>query len=100
MHPGAILLEEFIEPLGLTQRTVAASIDVPEWLVDELVRGRRRVDAETALRLGRYLGTTAEFWMHLQGYFDLELERGALAEALSAIVPLRREPVAASGPQA
>ena len=81
-HPGEMLLREFLEPLGLTQRDIAAGIGVPYQRVNELVNGRRGVTPSTALRLARYLGTSAEVWLNLQLRWDLfhaeRLEAGAL----------------------
>jgi addiction module HigA family antidote len=74
-HPGKILLSEFIEPLGLSARALAAILDVPPNRLTELIKGRRGVTADTALRLSRYFGTTPEFWMNLQSAHDLSLAR-------------------------
>ena len=70
-HPGAMLLLEFLNPLGLSQRDLAAGIHVPYQRVNDLVNGRRGVTPSTALRLSRYLGTSADFWMNLQLRWDL-----------------------------
>jgi len=70
-HPGVMLLEEFLKPLGLTQRDLAVVIRVPYQRVNELVNGRRGVTASTALRLARYFGNTPEFWLSLQYRWDL-----------------------------
>jgi addiction module HigA family antidote len=70
-HPGEILLYEFMEPLGLSARALAAILDVPPNRLTELIKGRRGVTADTALRLSRYFGTTPEFWMNLQAAHDL-----------------------------
>ncbi|MCS5497329.1 HigA family addiction module antitoxin [Cnuibacter physcomitrellae] len=87
--PGEVLLEEFIEPLGITQHRLAVAIAVPPRRINEIVHGKRRITADTALRLGRYFGTTAQFWVNLQSHFDLEVERDALGSALDDIRPLR-----------
>jgi addiction module HigA family antidote len=89
IHPGEILLEEFIEPLGVTQNRVAVAIAVPPRRINEIVHGKRRITADTALRLGRYFGTSAQFWINLQSHYDLELEVDALGDSLDAIQPLR-----------
>lgn len=89
VHPGEILLEEFIEPLGITQNRVAVAIGVPPRRINEIVHGKRRVSVDTALRLGRYFGTTAQFWINLQTHYDLEVEMDALGNSLDAIEPLR-----------
>lgn len=89
IHPGEVLLEEFIEPLGVTQHHVAVAVGVPPRRINEIVHGKRRITADTALRLARYFGTTDRFWLNLQVRFDLEAERDRLGPALDAIKPLR-----------
>ncbi len=69
--PGEILLEEFMKPLGIGQNRLARDIDIPVSRVAEIVKGKRSVTADTALRLGEYFGTSAEFWLNLQAGFDL-----------------------------
>ncbi|RLP76393.1 addiction module antidote protein, HigA family [Mycetocola tolaasinivorans] len=90
VHPGEILLDEFIVPLGITQNRLVVAVGVPARRINEIVHGKRRITADTALRLGRYLGNSAQFWINLQTHYDLELERDALAETLEAIQPLQR----------
>jgi addiction module HigA family antidote len=75
VHPGEILREEFLVPLGLSANALAIAIGVPATRVNEIVNERRGITGDTALRLGRYFHMTAEFWMGLQGDFDLELVR-------------------------
>ena len=75
IHPGEILREEFLVPLGLSANALAIAIGVPATRVNEIVNERRGITGDTALRLGRYFHMTAEFWMGLQGDFDLELVR-------------------------
>jgi len=70
-HPGEVLREEFMKPLGLSSRALAASLQVPVNRISEIVRGRRDVSADTAVRLARYFGTTHEFWLNLQTGHDL-----------------------------
>ncbi|MGS2808949.1 HigA family addiction module antitoxin [Nocardia sp. MW-W600-9] len=89
VHPGEVLMEDFIEPLGITQHRVAVAIGVPPRRINEIVHGKRRITADTALRLGRYFGTSDLFWLNLQNRHDLEIERDAIGEALAAIQPLR-----------
>jgi antitoxin HigA-1 len=89
IHPGEVLMEDFIEPLGITQHKVAVAIDVPPRRINEIVHGKRRITADTALRLARYFGTTDLFWINLQNRYDLEIERDALGESLDRIEPLR-----------
>ena len=74
IHPGEILLEDFMKPLKLSQYRVAKDIGVPPRRINEIVHGKRAVTADTALRLSKYLGTTAEFWLNLQTRHDLEGE--------------------------
>lgn len=73
--PGEILLEEFMNPLGISQNQLARDIDVPPGRINEIIKGRRTITADTALRLGKYFGTTAERWMNLQTDHDLRLAR-------------------------
>jgi antitoxin HigA-1 len=89
IHPGEVLFEDFIEPLGVTQHSVAIAVGVPPRRINEIVHGKRRVSADTALRLARYFGTTDRFWLNLQARYDLEVERDRLGSALEAITPLR-----------
>ncbi len=88
IHPGEVLLEEFLEPLGVTQHRLAVSIGVPPRRINEIVHGKRRITADTALRLARYFGTTDRFWLNLQTRFDLEVEKDNLGDKLEAIRPL------------
>ena len=78
IHPGEILLEEFLKPLGLSQYRLAKGISVPPRRINEIVHGKRSVSADTALRLGRYFGTSARFWLNLQAHYDLDLAADAL----------------------
>jgi addiction module HigA family antidote len=89
IHPGEVLMQDFIEPLGITQHKVAVAIGVPPRRINEIVHGKRRVTADTALRLSRYFGTTDLFWVNLQNRYDLEVERDALGDSLDRIQPLR-----------
>jgi len=79
IHPGETLREDFLKPLGLTANRLAIALQVPVTRVNDIVRGKRAITADTALRLGVYFGTTPQFWMNLQANYDLELvedERG------------------------
>ena len=89
IHPGEVLMDDFISPLGITQHKVAVAIGVPPRRINEIVHGKRRVTADTALRLARYFGTSELFWANLQNRYDLEIERDALGEALHRIDPLQ-----------
>lgn len=89
IHPGEVLLEEYLEQLGVTQHRLAVAINVPPRRINEIVHGKRRITADTALRLARYFGTTERFWLNLQGRHDLEVEKDRLVGVLDAIEPLR-----------
>ena len=77
IHPGEILLEEFLKPLEITQYRIAKDICVPARRINEIVHGDRGISADTALRFAKYFGTTPEFWIHLQSHYDLLVERKA-----------------------
>jgi addiction module HigA family antidote len=89
IHPGEVLMEDFIGPLGITQHRVAVAIGVPPRRINEIVHGKRRITADTALRLSRYFGTSDLFWINLQNRYDLEAEKDALGDSLDRIQPLR-----------
>jgi addiction module HigA family antidote len=82
VHPGEILLEEFLRPLGVSQYRLAKDISVPPRRVNEIVHGKRAISADTALRLSRYFGTTDRFWLNLQTRYDLEVQRERLRDRL------------------
>jgi addiction module antidote protein, HigA family len=82
IHPGEILLADFLEPLGLSQYRLAHDISVPPRRINEIVHGKRGITADTALRLARYFGTTERFWLNLQARFDLEEQRDLLGQRL------------------
>lgn len=88
VHPGEILLEEFLKPLAVSQYQLAKELSVPARRINEIVHGQRRISADTALRLARYFGTSERFWMNLQGRYDLEVEKDRLGAALDGIRPL------------
>lgn len=88
VHPGEILLEEFLKPLSVSQYRLAKEIGVPARRVNEIVHGQRRISADTALRLARFFGTSERFWINLQARYDLEVERDRLGSALDDIRPL------------
>jgi addiction module HigA family antidote len=88
IHPGEILTEEFLTPLGITQHKLAVAIGVPPRRINEIVHGTRRISADTALRLARYFGTSERFWINLQARYDLEVERDRLGATLDQIQPL------------
>ena len=89
IHPGEILQEEFLEPLGVSQYRLAKDISVPARRINEIVLGKRSITADTALRLGRYFGTTDRFWLNLQTRYDLEAERDRLGARLEREVSIR-----------
>ena len=82
VHPGEVLQEEFLKPLGVSQYRLAKEISVPPRRVNEIVHGNRAITADTALRLARYFGTTDRFWLNLQARYDLEVERDRLGSRL------------------
>jgi antitoxin HigA-1 len=82
IHPGEILLEDFLVPLGLSQYRVAQDLSVPPRRINEIVHGKRAITADTALRLARYFGTSEQFWLNLQSWYDLEVERDRLGPRL------------------
>ena len=82
IHPGEVLLEEFLKPMELSQNRLALDIRVPARRINEIVHGKRRVTADTALRLSRYFGTSPEFWLGLQMDYDLDIASDELADRL------------------
>jgi antitoxin HigA-1 len=82
IHPGEILLEEFLEPMGITQYRLSKDISVVPRRVNEIVHGKRAITADTALRLSRYFGTSERFWMNLQIRYDMELQKDLLGDRL------------------
>lgn len=87
VHPGEILLEEFMEPLGVTQYRLAKETNVPPRRINEIVQGRRAVTADTALRLAKYFGTSEMFWLNLQARYDLDVQRQKVGAGLAAVRP-------------
>lgn len=85
IHPGEILLEEFLAPMDISQNALARGIAVPPRRVNEIVLGKRAITADTALRLARYFGTSEQFWMGLQSDFDLEEARKQLGRKIESI---------------
>lgn len=86
VHPGEVLLADFLEPLGLSQYRLARDLSVPPRRINEIVHGTRAVSADTALRLARYFSTSERFWLNLQARYDLEVERDRLGDRLEAEV--------------
>lgn len=89
IHPGEVLMEDFIKGFGITQNKLAVSIGVPPRRINEIVHGNRGITADTALRLGRYFGVSPQFWLNLQTQYELELARDRLSDQVESIVPLR-----------
>jgi addiction module HigA family antidote len=88
IHPGEILLEEFLVPMGVSQNAIARAAGVPPRRINEIVLGKRGISADTALRLAAALGTTERFWLSLQSAYDLEEARRTIGGALAKIQPL------------
>lgn len=86
IHPGEVLLEEFLGPMGISQYRLAHAISVPPRRINEIVHGNRSISADTALRLARFFGTSAQFWLNLQARYDLETERDRLGARLTSEV--------------
>ena len=82
IHPGEILLEEFLEPMGISQYRVAKDISVPPRRINEIVHGKRAITPDTALRLSRYFGLSERFWINLQTRYDLEIAKDRLSDRL------------------
>lgn len=89
IHPGEVLMEDFIEGFGITQHKLAVSIHVPPRRINEIVHGKRAISADTALRFGRYFGVDAQFWLNLQTRYDLEIAQDRLGHQVDEISPLR-----------
>jgi addiction module HigA family antidote len=89
IHPGEILLTEFLKPMGVTQYRLAKDIGVTPRRINEIIHGRRAITADTALRLGRFFGMEAEFWLNLQAHYDMEVALEALDDRLDKeVLPL------------
>jgi addiction module HigA family antidote len=82
VHPGEVLLEDFMKPLGLSQYRVAKDIGVPPLRISQVIRGRRAITADTAMRLARYFGTSAVVWLRMQARYDLEVAERALSKRI------------------
>jgi len=89
VHPGEMLLEDFLKPMGISQYALAKAISVPPRRINEIVKGKRAVTADTSLRLGRYFGMSDEFWLGVQSHYDLEVARDALEARLKREVKPR-----------
>ena len=89
IHPGEVLMEDFVAAFGITQNKLAVSIGVPPRRINEIVHGKRAITADTALRLGRYFDVEPQFWLNLQTRYELELAEERVAEQVAAITPLK-----------
>jgi len=90
VHPGEILLKDWLEPLGISQYALAKAINVPRRRINEIVQGNRAITADTAARLGAFFGVDAEGWLALQAHYDTEIVRERLGDVLSNIPPYDR----------
>jgi addiction module HigA family antidote len=88
IHPGEVLMLEYLQPLEVTQHRLAVAIGVPPRRINEIVHGKRRITTDTALRLARYFRTSERFWLNLQDRYDIEVERDRLGPTLDQIQPL------------
>ena len=88
LHPGEVLLEDFMKPLGLSKYRVAKDIGVPTLRISQIVRGQRSITADTALRLARYFGTSAAVWLRLQARYDLEVAEAKIAKRINREVKI------------
>jgi addiction module HigA family antidote len=96
IHPGEILLEDFMEPLGLTQYRLARDLRVTPIRISQIVNGKRSISVDTALRLARYFGTSAAVWLRLQVHYDLEVAEQELSKRINREVKVRSQPSARS----
>lgn len=85
VHPGVILLEDWLKPMGLSQYALAQAIDVPPRRINEIVHGQRGITVDTALRLAAFFGTDAQSWLNLQNHYETELARESMADVLARI---------------
>lgn len=88
IHPGEVLLEDFLKPLGISQYRLAKDLRVPPRRINEIVHGTRSITADTALRLSRYFGTTDRLWLNMQARYDLEVEKDRLGDRIEKEVPI------------
>lgn len=89
IHPGKVLQEEFLEPLGISAYRLSKETFIPQTRISEIIKGRRRITADTALRLSKFLGTSAKFWLGLQDDYDLEEEQLQRKSELDSIKPIK-----------
>ncbi|MBR1375057.1 MAG: HigA family addiction module antidote protein [Cardiobacteriaceae bacterium] len=91
IHPGEILLEDWLKPLGISQYALAKAIGVPARRINEIVLGRRAISTDTALRLAKFFGTDSQSWLNLQNHYDTEQTRQAIGTQLAQIKPYQQE---------
>jgi len=89
IHPGEVLLEEFLIPLNISAYRLSKDLDIPQTRISQILKGNRRVTADTALRLSKYFGNSAKFWLGLQDDFEIEEEMFSKREALKSITPIK-----------
>ncbi|ULJ59736.1 HigA family addiction module antitoxin [Wielerella bovis] len=92
IHPGEILLEDWLKPMNISQYALAKAIDVPARRINEIVQGKRAITPDTALRLAAYFGTDAQSWLNLQSHYDAEMTREQIADNLARIQPIKQVP--------
>ena len=100
IHPGEVLLEEFLEPLEITAYRLSKDIDIPQTRISQIIKGKRRITADTALRLSSYFGNTAKFWLGLQDDYDIEEEKLNKQEIFSRIRNIKKRTTTAHQKQA
>lgn len=91
VHPGEILLEEFLEPMEITAYRLSKDIEIPQTRISQIIKGKRRITADTALRLSSYFGNSAKFWLGLQSDYDIEEERNNHIEIFNKIRQIRNK---------
>ena len=94
IHPGEILYYEFLDPLGITAYRLSKELNIPQTRISQIIKGKRRVTADTAVRLGMYFGNSAKFWLGLQNDFDIEAEKSAIQSELRQIKRFENKPIA------
>jgi addiction module HigA family antidote len=90
IYPGTILYDEFMEPLGITAYKLAKDIKVQQTAISQIINGKRRISVDMALRLSRYFGNSAQFWLNMQDYYDIELELERKVLVINEIIPYKR----------
>ncbi len=94
IHPGEILYDEFLEPFGITAYRISKDLKIPQTRISEIIKGNRRITADTALRLSKYFGNSAKFWLGIQGDYDIEEERETKENELNEIKRFENKNVA------